>query len=284
VGLENFPSNNTILVTPLCDNEGNIKGYLHQDLGDRGECKPASKQVVSVKVNDQLLALDGSEKITITLPGSPDKPQLFTIPILIQYSDGSTKNLIMKFNYTPPIPTPAGQTNWCVRKECDTAIGKLVCIIQEPDGSERVGSPTDEACGKTTQPRTVIDWCYKKECDTSIGKMVCYKKFSDGTEEIGSPTDEACKACPQPYPQCGGTVGLENFSTSNTILVTPICDSFGNVINYDKKDLGNRGECCDDLYYWDPNVAQCIHKWSPNDASPNCKYAFDWVEKSLCGR
>lgn len=50
-------------------------------------------------------------------------------------------------------------------------------------------------------------------------------------------------SCPLPYPQCGGTAGLEDYATTDTILVTPVCDEEGNIFDYQKENLGDRGEC-----------------------------------------
>ncbi len=49
-----------------------------------------------------------------------------------------------------------------------------------------------------------------------------------------------------PYPQCAGTVGLEDktkYSVGDTILVTPIEDCYGNLIRYDTQNYGNLGQC-----------------------------------------
>lgn len=49
--------------------------------------------------------------------------------------------------------------------------------------------------------------------------------------------------CPSPYPQCGGTAGLEDYPRTDTIWVIPVCDNNGNIIDYKKDNLGNKGEC-----------------------------------------
>lgn len=102
--------------------------------------------------------------IPITLLGTLGKTEEFTIPFVINFSDGTSKYTGLKFNYVP---------------------------LAEP-------------------PFTP------------------------------NPSISLCK---EPYPQCAKTTGLDDYEKGHTILVTPICDDSGNITDYKKEDLGDKGEC-----------------------------------------
>ena len=152
---------------------------------------PEPKEIVSIKVNNEDLVLDGSSALSIKLPGTEGRPQTFEIPVVFTYSDGSIKATVLKFIYNPP-QEQVGEpeiVDWCSKKECDTAIGKLVCYKKWSNDKEEISEATEETC---EQKPYIIDYCARKDCDTALGKLVCIEEYSDGTEKVGSPTDEAC--------------------------------------------------------------------------------------------
>ena len=52
-----------------------------------------------------------------------------------------------------------------------------------------------------------------------------------------------CTEAGREYPQCGGTIGLENFPNTDTILVTELTNSCDGTKRFEHRNLGNRGEC-----------------------------------------
>lgn len=74
-----------------------------------------------------------------------------------------------------------------------------------------------------------------------------FQSESDGTTTIDSDpvsfsSSSSCQEQRREYPQCGGTTGLENFSSTDTIMVTEITDCNGNK-RYENNNLGNLGQC-----------------------------------------
>ncbi len=125
--------------------------------------------------------------------------------------------------------------------------------------------------------------------DVDIGVTNTSTEIQTGSSPVPAATPQTT-GCKQSYPQCAGTAGLENQPQGHTILVTPVCDDSGNITNYKKDDLGDKGECaktqatpqkCDDQYYFDTAYDTCVHKFS-GDPYPNCNYVFDRVERNLC--
>lgn len=55
-------------------------------------------------------------------------------------------------------------------------------------------------------------------------------------------TAPSCQEQRREYPQCGGTTGLEDFPSTDTIMVTEITDCDGNK-RYENNNLGNLGQC-----------------------------------------
>lgn len=261
---------------------------------------PAPKTISSIIIFDRSLPLDGSE-ITLSLPGIREgEAGIANVPIEVHYSDGSTRTIVMKFEYQPVAaegtcqvsfnPGDAysqcgGQCNGVTFDPSRTVFVKVkrdssgnVCGYECKDLGRRpgecgnpqtlpsptIGQPTPTPAQPTSAPAPtqtptpptppvtptspqVTNWCVRKECDTAIGKMVCIIQYSDGTEKVGEATDKSCTAsCQPPYPQCAGTVGLEDpnrFPPGHTIWVIPVCDTQGNIVEYQHKDLGNLGQC-----------------------------------------
>lgn len=310
-GLENERSSDTFRVIPVCNNQEKIIDYKKENLGATEKCqasspypivspgpssssaevglpvlsflpevvwetatqiggifgqpvseeKPIKKEVVSINVDGSPVVLDGSSGVDISLQGTIGTAGVFEIPVVIEYSDGSIKAFKLRFNYSPQQEQ-----------------------AQEPE---------------------VVDWCSKKECDTAIGKLVCYKKYSDGREEISEPTDERCSSTVAPT---GGEVPAEKTIPTQG----PTCENkfqYNECIGCNMSRPVYRNTCtqgwstgpnqngtecssyckaatpgsCDDLHYFDPGVNSCIHKHSPNDPYPDCRYVFDYVDKSYCG-
>lgn len=128
------------------------------------EKPPVSVSSISVNNGGPINPENFDDVISISLNGTAGQAEEFNIPVVVNFSDGSSKYTGLKFKYEPENENPP-----------------------EPSG--------------------------------------------------------APPSCKEPYPQCAQTTGLEDYPEGHTILVTPVCDSAGNITDYQKEDLGNRGEC-----------------------------------------
>ncbi len=219
--------------------------------------------IKSIKINDIEKSIDElKDDFILFLPTSKDKTEKVSIPIVINYEDGSIRPTALFFLYQPSDScNPNDQSTWTkLYSECDNSGPGMV----------------HEAF---------------KDCKGDFHTInVQFQKGACGDNSSEIPTIPAVK-CKDPYPQCGSTIGLDDYPATDTILVTPVCDGTGKIIDYKKENLGNRGECkntepevkfCDNLYYYDTNVDSCIHKFS-RELYPDCNYIFDHVERNYCG-
>lgn len=215
--------------------------------------------IKSIKINGIEKSVDELKDNFILFLGESSTEKV-SIPIVINYEDGSIRPTALFFSYQPPTScNPNDQSTWAkLYSECDNSgPGMVHEVFKDCKGDFHI---------KNVQ----------------FQKGVC---GDDGSKASLQPTAK----CKDPYPQCGSTIGLENYPATDTILVTPVCNSTGDIIRYEHQNLGNREECqkketklCDDLYYYDTNVSSCIHKFS-KELYPDCNYIFDQVERRYCG-
>lgn len=177
-----------------------------------------SKKIVRVTVNEQ--EIDPTELYSgfrLDLPGVAGQPQVFSIPVVVYYSDGSSRPLAYTFKYQPQSSVAPGCTEIRQYNEC-TACNTSRRISQDSCGNYTpiVESQYDEGCAS---------WCPIPEQSTEPALEQCPEDRSDQ------------------YPQCGGTVGLEDKDPAHTYLITRVKDCQGNTLRYEQEDLGDQGQC-----------------------------------------
>jgi hypothetical protein len=237
-----------------------------------------ARQIVGIEVNGQGLPQDGSE-ITLFLPGIPGQSATIPVFIKIRYSDGTVKDLVMNFNYNPPQVT-----------------GPELCQISQKPG-DAYPQCGGECMGQVFNPTHTVFVKVKRDKEGNICGYEC-QDLGSRPNECGNPTGGTA-ASPTPTPSPSPTLApqcRDEFQYNECIGCNQSRPAYKNTCTGEWKTGSPQMDpycasyckaaeegACDDLYYWDPNVAQCIHKWSPNDAYPNCKYAFDWTDKRFCG-
>ncbi len=171
-----------------------------------------SPTVSSLTINSKepIQADQFNKGVLLNLPGVQGREENFNIPIVINYSNGASRYTALTFKYQPTV-------NQC------------------PKPYPQCGNTT----GLEGLPSTHV-YLIKPVCNDQ-GQIERYDREDKGeSKDCG---DSITAACPSPYPQCAKTVGLEDYPEGHTIMVTPVCDSLGKIISYEKQDLGNKGEC-----------------------------------------
>lgn len=176
------------------------------------------KEIVRITVNEQ--EIDPAELFSgfsLDLPGVTGQPQTFSIPVVVYYSDGSYRPLAYTFRYQPksqPAPdcTEVRRYNECTACNTSREISQDSCGNYTPI----VESQYDEGCAS---------WCPIPEQSTEPALEQCPEDRSDQ------------------YPQCGGTVGLEDKDPAHTYLIIKVKDCQGNILRYEQEDLGDQGQC-----------------------------------------
>lgn len=175
-----------------------------------------SKKIVRVTVNEQ--EIDPNELYSgfrLNLPGVTGQPQTFSVPMVIYYSDGSRRNFVYTFNYQPSTPNQQSCPYEYKYPECDSnGPGWVHEVWQNCQGEYDIRNVQFQAgtCGDSwQQPSPQEDSCPEDRSDQ--------------------------------YPQCGGTVGLEDKDPAHTYLITRVKDCQGNILRYEQEDLGDQGQC-----------------------------------------
>lgn len=240
-------------------------------------------RVVKATIQNQEVNLDDPQR-TLRLPGQEGAAGRYSLPIIIEYSDGTVDYLSYWVNYIPanPIcktdddfsefagcnPNVCGKEYWrcpatrqtkefatpgdgdCIKPAYNPSCANPAVQEEQPPQQTK-----EEDCEWRQDPYGECDWDRKQVYDYKT--KYCKGEFTGEVERFNyhyvagqcgysasSPSQSSASSnnCPAPYPQCGGTAGLENYPRIDTIWVTPICEN-GNVTDYQKENLGNRGEC-----------------------------------------
>ncbi|OGE27960.1 hypothetical protein A2867_02705 [Candidatus Daviesbacteria bacterium RIFCSPHIGHO2_01_FULL_40_11] len=156
----------------------------------------SNKKIVRVTVNEQ--EIDPTELDSgfgLDLPGVAGQPQVFSIPVVVYYSDGSSRNLAYIFNYQPNSPSAPGCTEVRRYNEC-TACNTSREISQDSCGNYTsvVESQYDEGCAS---------WCSAPEPSTESAPASQVEGQCDDLYYFDSNVDSCIhKFSPDSYPNC----------------------------------------------------------------------------------
>lgn len=101
---------------------------------------PQPKKVIAITINGQAVDIN-NPLADVHLPGVEGEANKFVVPVIVSYSDGTTKNISLVFDYQPQVtPTPTPTTKQCVQKygdECGPNLEGSIdcegrCIIPTP--------------------------------------------------------------------------------------------------------------------------------------------------------
>lgn len=249
------------------DTESSIPSDIEpiQESGLTGGQISEPTKVVRVTINGQVVPLNNSRH-RVRLSGQEGIPGRHSTLITIEYSNGDVDYLSYQFNYNPIpdqqdcqwIQDPYGECDWERQQVYDFSSqycnGEFTGNIERfnyhfVDGQCGYTSP-DSNCSWDNDPYGECDWneqkVYEVEVNSCSGvrrRILGSERFVNGQCGYIAPSQPEPSNCPSAYPQCGGTTGLENYPSTDTIWVTPLCDRNGNITGYGKDNLGNRGEC-----------------------------------------
>ncbi len=240
------------LPTDLKPGKYRLKAYLsHQGSDaildeDSYEIEIKPPVVKSVKVNDwEIFNYNRDQGVDIRVADTAEEPRTLISPVVATYSDNKTKFFTLKFNYIPPAkpsPTPTVQPTPIEQPSTDTNQSNNPPSQQSNQPSSCI-QDTFVGCGQgcgidryACSDGSNVKETYNPngDCAKSIYNSAC-------TDQPNPPS--APPSCKDAYPQCGGTAGLESYDPTDTVWVTPICDTGGNIVDYKHDNLGNRGEC-----------------------------------------
>lgn len=233
------------------------------------------KSPTRIVIADQEVNLnDPGASLQINLPGVEGQPQVFNIPVTVEYQDGTTRYFGFVFNYQPrqvPSPTPEPTSE-------PTPEPLNLCDYEEDAPSCPYGGL--QTCSGTWQDDGGVWICkYDDRVNPNCRDIRCNEPPASTPEPTAPPP--GCGDYEFKYPDC---------DWDNQQVVEVWQDSCGEYqLRNAHTEPGQCGapsdsepppepSCSDDSYYCDENVGWLIHKHGGYWDGSECQYAFDWVE------